>query len=230
MTRLGRGFVLAFCFLGSAALGQTSKIPEHGMLPVAEYLLPRDAEISLARSAAPGSISGNARILVLTKNGYEEAVKGSNGFVCMVARSWSAGFGDPDFWNPSVRAPICYNAVAAESQVPETMKRTEVALAGRSESRIHEAIESGFRSGELPAAKAGSLAYMMSRQTYFSDREGHWLPHLMLFVPETPPKSWGAGLPGSPILGVDLHEEHLTVFLIPIGRWSDGTLARITTK
>lgn len=230
MTRLGCGFVLAFCFLTPEAIGQISRNPDRGMLPIAGYLMSREAEISLARSAAPRSISGNARILVLTEAGYEEAVKGTNGFVCMVARSWSAGFDDPDFWNPRVRAPICYNAIAAESQVPETIKRTEVALAARSERRIHQAIESGFKSGQLPVAKAGSLAYMMSRRTYFSENEGHWLPHLMLFVPETPPKSWGAGLPGSPILGVDLPEEHLTVFLIPLGRWSDGTLAGATTK
>ncbi|MGH7867529.1 MAG: hypothetical protein ACREP9_07830 [Candidatus Dormibacteraceae bacterium] len=230
MTRLGCCLVLALCFLDSRASGQTLKVAYPSMLPVAGYLMPRDAEISLARSAAPRSISENAQILVFTKTGYQEAVKGTNGFVCMVARSWSAGFGDPDFWNPRVRAPICYNAAAALSQVPETIKRTEVALAGRPESQIHEAIEAGFSSGELPVAKAGSLAYMMSKRTYFSDREGHWLPHLMLFVPETPPKSWGAGLPGSPILGVDLPEEHLTVFLIPIGRWSDGTMAAASGK
>lgn len=225
MTRLGCGLALALCFLGSRAIGQTLKVPARSMLPVSGYLMPRDAEVSLARSAAPRSISQNAQILVFTKTGYHEAVKGTNGFVCMVARSWSAGFGDPDFWNPRVRVPICYNAAAALSQVPETIKRTEVALAGNPESQIHAAIEAGFSSGELPVAKAGSLAYMMSKRTYFSAREGHWLPHLMLFVPETPPKSWGAGLPGSPIRGVDLPEEHLTVFLIPIGRWSDGTVA-----
>jgi len=230
MSRLGCGLALAFCFLDSGASGQTLKAPYPRMPPVARYLMPRDAEISLARSAAPRSISENARILVFTRTGYQEAVKGTNGFVCMVARSWSAGFDDPEFWNPRVRAPICYNAAAALSQVPETIKRTDVALAGKSESQIHAAIEAGFNSGELPVAKAGSLAYMMSKRTYFSHREGHWLPHLMLFVPETPPKSWGAGLPGSPVLGVDLPDEHLTVFLIPIARWSDGTLARATTE
>lgn len=230
MTRLGCSLVLAFCFLGSRSVGQTQKAPHFGMAPVAQYLMPRDAEISLARSAAPASISGNARVLIFTRTGYQEAAKGTNGFVCMVARSWSAAFGDPDFWNPRVRAPICYNAVAALSQVPETIKRTQVALAGRSESQIHEAIVTGFNSGELPTARAGSLAYMMSRRTYFSDREGHWRPHLMLFVPETPPTSWGAGLPGSPVIGVDLPEEHLTVFLIPIGKWSDGTAASGSMK
>ncbi|HEY5084978.1 MAG TPA: hypothetical protein VII48_10670, partial [Rhizomicrobium sp.] len=95
------------------------------MVPVAEYLIPRDAEIALARSAATNAIAKDAQIMVFTTTGFQTAVKGTNGFVCLVARSWSAGFGDPDFWNPQVRAPICYNALAAKSQVPETIKRTQ---------------------------------------------------------------------------------------------------------
>src|SRR5258707_13376193 len=58
--------------------------------PLSEYLMPRDAEIALARSAAPANISGRATIKVLTKSGYEVAHKGDNGFVCMVMRGWAA--------------------------------------------------------------------------------------------------------------------------------------------
>ena len=147
----------------------------------------------------------------------------------MVARSWSAGFGDPNFWNPRVRAPICYNAVAAQSQVPETIKRTQVALAGGSESKIREALKAAIKSGELPVAKVGSLSYMMSKGTYFNPGEGHWLPHLMFYMPETDLKSWGAGLTKSPIIGYNFPDEHLTIFLIPIGRWSDGSLSTGST-
>jgi hypothetical protein len=77
----------------------------------------------------------------------------------------------------------------------------------------------------LPTAEAGSMSYMLSRETYLNNRDGRWLPHLMLFVPKTDPKSWGAGLPESPILGFNHPEEHLTVFVIPVSKWSDGTLA-----
>ena len=38
----------------------------------------------MARSAAPDSISRGATILVLGRQGYETAVEGKNGFVCMV--------------------------------------------------------------------------------------------------------------------------------------------------
>lgn len=217
------GLAFTLLFLASQGIAQNSKAAHSSMAPVSLYLMPREAEIALARSAAPESIARDAEVIVLTRTGYQRAVRGENGFVCMVARSWSAGFGDPDFWSPRVRAPICYNAAAALSQVPETIKRTRVALAGGSESQIREALKAGIRSGELPVAKAGSLAYMMSKGTYFNRRATHWRPHLMFFVPETDPKSWGAGLAQSPVLGVANPEEHLTVFLIPLSRWSDGT-------
>jgi hypothetical protein len=85
------------------------------------------------------------------------------------------------------------------------------------------AIKAVIESGELPAAESGSMAYMMSRQAYLNYRVGPWRPHLMFFTPETDPKSWGAGLPASPILGIEHPDERSTVFLIPLSRWSDGT-------
>src|SRR6185312_3951896 len=220
------GLAVTLLSLAAQAGAQISSAGHPGMAPISQYLMPRDAEISLARSAAPESISRDAEILVFTTTGYQRAVRGKNGFVCMVSRSWFAAFGDPDFWSPRVRAPICYNAVAALSQVPEAIKRTRVALAGGSESRILQALEAGIKSGELPVARAGSLAYRMSKGTYFNHRTTLWRPHLMFFVPETDPRSWGAGLARSPILAVVNREEHMTVFLIPLGRWSDGTVSR----
>jgi len=218
------GSALAFVFfLTSQGTPQTAKIPYPAMAPLSQYLMSRDAEISLARSAAPKSISDDAEILVFTESGFQTAVKGTNGFVCMVARSWSADYADPDFWDPKLHAPICYNALAARSQVPATIKRTQAAMAGGSQAQIQAAIAVAIKNGELHTAEAGSMAYMLSKQTYLNNRVGHWRPHLMFFTLETDPKSWGAGQPDSPILGIKQPEEHLTVFLIPLGRWSDGT-------
>ncbi|HXS05608.1 MAG TPA: hypothetical protein VN723_02365 [Rhizomicrobium sp.] len=195
------------------------------MAPVAEYLIPRDAEIALARSSAPDSIAKDAEVMIFTRTGFQTAVKGTNGFVCLVARSWSAGFGDPNFWNPKVRAPICYNALAAQSQVPETALRTKLALAGGSEAQIQKALKAGIDSGALPVAKFGSVSYMISKGTYFNSGEGPWLPHLMFYVPQTDTKLWGAGLPKSPMIGNSFPDERLTIFLIPVGRWSDGSVS-----
>jgi hypothetical protein len=208
------------------AAAQGAKATYRTMAPLEQYLMAdRDAEISLAGSAAPESISGNAEIIVLNHHGYETAVKGRNGFVCMVERSWNAGIDDPDFWNPKLRAPICFNPPAARSQVPLTIKRTELALAGRSKAQIFDTVKAAMEKEELPRPEPGAMCYMMSKQGYLSDRDGHWRPHLMFFVPETDPKVWGAGLSGSPIIAFKDVPERLTVFLIPVERWSDGAHA-----
>ena len=147
MKFIGRALVLVFLFAWQGT-AQTVKTAYPSMAPLPQYLMPRDAEISLARSAAPKSISDDATILLLTKNGYQRAVRGTNGFVCMVARPWSADFDDPDFWDPRLRAPICYNALAAKSQEAATIKRTQVVLAGGSKAQVFNSIKAAIDSGE----------------------------------------------------------------------------------
>jgi len=213
-------------FISAQGNAQSAKADLPSMAPLEQYLMAdRNAEIALARSAAPESISGNAEILILTRRGFETAVKGTNGFLCMVARSWSAYSADPDFWNPKLRVPICYNALAARSQVPVTVKRTEIVLAGGSKAQVFDAVKAAIESKELPTAEPGAVAYMLSRQGYLNDHVGHWLPHLMFYTPQTDPKGWGAGLPGLPMIGFEHADEHLTIFIVAVGRWSDGTPA-----
>jgi hypothetical protein len=221
-----RSFVLSI-ILGTwwQAQAADTKALYPGMAPPEQYLMGRNAEITLARSAAPESISQEAEIIVLERHGYETAVKGKNGFVCIVERSWTAGTDDPDFWNPKVRAPICFNPPAARSQVPITLKKTEVILASRSKEQMSEAVKTAFDRKELATPEAGAMCYMMSKQQYLSDRDEHWRPHLMFFVPLTDPAAWGAGLPQSPVMGIKDSPGQLTLFLIPVGHWSDGTAA-----
>jgi hypothetical protein len=211
--------------LGAAwqANAQDTKTPYPNMAAVEQYLMERDAEIALARSAAPDSISKDAEVMVMGRHGYEIAVKGTNGFVCVVQRSWTAGISDPDFWNPKLRAPICFNPAAARTYLPLTMKKTESVLAGRTKAQMFEDIRIGFEKKELAPLEVGAMCYMMSKQGYLNDRDGHWHPHLMFFVPEADAATWGANLPGAPILGATVAEDRLTVFLIPVGEWSDGT-------
>jgi hypothetical protein len=207
----------------SRAQAQDVKTLYPNMAPVGQYLMERNAEIALARSAAPESISMDAEIMVLGNHGYENAVKGKNGFVCMVQRSWTAPIDDPDFWNPKLRAPICFNSAAARSYLPLIIKKTELVLAGRSKAQMFEAMSAAFDKKELPTIESGAMCYMLSKQGYLNDRDGHWHPHLMFFVPLTDPAAWGADATGSPILGAKVAEDRLTVFLVPVGNWSDGT-------
>jgi hypothetical protein len=226
---IASGIIALAVVLGAAwqANAQDAKGPYPRMAPLDQYLIAdQNAEIAFARSAAPDSVSRDAEVLVLGRQGYVTAVKGKNGFVCMVQRSWAAGIDDPDFWNPKLRAPICLNAPAVRSFLPLLIKRTELVLAGRSKDQMFAAVEAAIDKKELPMQEIGAMSYMMSKQGYLSDRGGHWHPHLMFFVPLTEPAVWGAGLPGSPVVAAFFDTpERLTVFLIPVAEWSDGTAA-----
>jgi len=215
-----------FIVLGAAwhAIAQESKTSYPNMAPVEQYLMEdQKAEIALARSAAPESISGGAEVLVLGRHGYETAVQGKNGFVCLVERSWTAPLDDPSFWNPKLRGPLCLNAAAAHSYLPRTIKKTELILAGRTKAQMAEAVSAAIDKKELPAMEPGAMCYMLSKQGFLNDQAGHWHPHLMFFVSQADPATWGADLPGSPILALNASWEHLTTFLVPVRKWSDGT-------
>jgi hypothetical protein len=212
--------------VGWQARAQDAKAQYPSMAPLDQYLITdRNAEIALAQSAAPESVSRDAEVLVLGRHGYETAVKGKNGFVCIVERSWTKEIDDSEFWNPKVRAPICFNAPAARFNVSLTIKKTELLLAGLSKAQMVDNINTAFAKKELPTLEPGSMCYMLSRQGHLSDQDGHWHPHLMFFVPQTDDKTWGANLPGSPILALKDTQDRLTVFLIPVAKWSDGTAA-----
>ncbi len=222
---LGAALVVLAMVLGtlwpSRAQAQGSSYPT--MAPIDQYRMPRDAEIKLARTAAPESISHDAEILVLGEHGFETAVKGKNGFVCTVQRAWAAGVDDPQFWNPKVRAPICFNAAAARSYLPRALKKTEWALAGHTKAQIAEKLKTAFDNKELAAVEAGAMCYMMSKDGYLSDRDGHWHSHVMFFVPAVDPNTWGVDAPDSPLLGAKNEAEQVTIFLLPVQKWSDGT-------
>jgi hypothetical protein len=199
------------------------------MASIEQYLMPdRNAEIALARSAAPEAISSEAKILVLGWRGYETADEGKNGFVCMVERSWMSPFNSAEFWNPKVRAPLCFNPAAAQSILPLTIRRTEMVLAGLSKAQMIESIKAGFHNKELPAPEPGAMCYMMSRAGYLNDALGHHVPHLMFYFPLTDKSSWGADLHDSPVtLNPQFRDgpEPITEFVVPVGKWSDGTAA-----
>src|SRR5262249_3056510 len=149
------------------AHAQTEKAAYLTMSPLNQYLVfDENSEIALARSAAPPSISGEAEVMVLGHEGYTTAVKGTNGFLCMVERSWVAATHDPEFWNPKVRSPICFNPPAARSFVPIFLMKTKLVLAGKSKEQIVEATASALDKKELPALEPGAMCYMMSKEQY----------------------------------------------------------------
>ena len=205
---------------------QAPKTAYSNMAPLEHYFMAdRNAEIALARSAAPEAISGEAKILVLGRQGYETAVEGKNGFVCVVERGWMSPSDAPEFWNPKIRGPICFNPPAARSVLPTTIKRTEMVLAGRTRAEIIEGNKTAFEKGELPPLEAGAMSYMMSKEAYLTDKDDHNLAHLMFYAPPLDGKAWGADLPKSPVMLIPQFKgaQPIDVFIVPVSRWSDGS-------
>jgi len=205
------------------------------MAPVAAYLMDRAQEIALARSAAPDSISGDATILVLTRTGYETAVTGTNGFVCMVARGFSGAPDWPERWNPKIRAAECENPQAARAIAPIARLRTAMTLAGRSDAEILDRIRTALRTGKIPPLGPGAMSYMMSKSAYLSDDGDHAMAHVMFFVPFKDGASWGANASASPVFGGNYWFATpagggaaaalppVSVLLVGTCTWSDGT-------
>lgn len=208
-----------------AVHAQEGASPYATMAPISQYsMADRNAEIAFARSAAPASLARDAEVRVLGTKGYETVVQGKNGFVCLVERSWAKDTTDAEFWNPKMRAPTCFNAAAVRSYLPISMKKTEWALAGLSKEEIGAKVKAAFESGEFAASPLpGAMAYMLGKEMYTSDRDRHWHPHVMFYVPLSDPSVWGANLDGSPVFGVQDSEQHFSILFIPVAHWSDDT-------
>lgn len=139
-------------------------------------LLPREQEVALARSAAPASISANARVLVFSDSGFVVADSGSNGVTCIVDRSWANSV-----------EPQCFDSEASMSILPIEMERTRLLHRGLGEAEVERAIGEGLVSGHFRLPRRPALSYMMSdgQQLIGDDGipAGHWRPHVMVYYP-----------------------------------------------
>jgi hypothetical protein len=195
-----------------------------GMAPVEQYrgaTVPE--EVLFARSAAPASVADQAEVLVLGDHGYTVAEKGSNGFVCLVERAWAGNFDGPEFWNPKIRSPNCFNQAAVRSVLPAYLERTEWVLAGVPLPEMIARTKAAIASNHIGPPEMGSMCFMMSKRGYLNDANGQWHPHLMFFLPRTQPAEWGANLPGSPLFASSQELPPVTIFMSPVRDWSDGT-------
>ena len=197
-------FLLILAFLleslgETTAWAQAAKHP-----PVSEYLMPADAEIALARSAAPANISDRATIKVLTASGFQVARQGENGFVCMVMRGWSAPTYTPAqfrdlVYDTTVRAPICFNPAASRTVLPYYELRSKLGMDGKSPEQIAEGLQAAYAKGTLPKRDEVSFAYMWSADQQLGSGIGHWHPHMMIFCPYYENSMLGGNEFGSPL-------------------------------
>jgi hypothetical protein len=221
--------VMALAALSSAyGAAADTKEQYSSMAPLRMYLDDRDSEIAMARSAAPEAISAAATIMVLSEHGYVTAVEGKNGFVCMVERAWMSPVDSPTFWDPKLRGPICFNPPAARSILPVTFERTKLAIAGKSNSEIIAANKQAYDKKELPPLEPGSMSYMMSKRAYLT-AEGGNLAHIMVYTPHLDPTAWGNDVANSPVmLNPQFKDaEPIDVWVISVGKWSDGSPAPV---
>jgi hypothetical protein len=224
------GLAFLWCAVGPVE-ADDARTAYPGMAPLAQYLSASAAEeIALAKSAAPASISANADVLTLGSGGYSTAIKGNNGFVCVVVRSWATGFADAQFWNPKLRSPICYNHAAARSVLPTYIEKTGWVLAGVPMTEMIARTRAQLAANKFMLPETGAMSYMMSNQGFLNDTDGHWHPHLMFYLANAEAAAWGANLDGSPMLadrssifGKAGSAEPVTTFFLPVKRWSDGT-------
>jgi hypothetical protein len=219
---------LRVCVLLAAAIAPVGASANQTMPPLSQYLMSTNAEIALARTAAPASISNHATIMILTAHGFTVAVKGGNGFTCLVERS----LGRPMLWSAKIQDPTCYNAAGSRSVLLYTLKRTDLALSGATQAQIEQTMSSAVATKTLPMAAPDSIAYMMSKEQYIDDNAKSWYPHLMFFMPQADGanvgETWGADRLRSPVV-YDPHSavfhEPWARFFIPVSHWSDGSPA-----
>jgi hypothetical protein len=228
--RKNRVKIIALAFLlqlvlpgaGRQAVAQAGTAAYPAMAPLDQYLIADEtSEIALARSAAPRSISDKAEVMVLGRAGYKTAVKGSNGFLCIVERSWGQSTDQSEFWNPKMRAPHCFNAQATRSFAPIYLMKTRLVLAGKSKAEIATALD----KNQFSALEPGAMAYMMSKQQYLNDTGKSWHPHVMFFSPGDMTKSWAADDSNSPVMMANDPQERVTILFVVADKWSDGTAA-----
>lgn len=220
---LASGLSLAAASLVVAGTAQAAS-PYPAMAPVGDYLMDRTAEVAMARTAAPASVSADATVLSLTAKGYVTAAKGKNGFTCLVERAWFSGLKDEGFWNPKLRAAVCYNREAAKSVLPTFMTRTGWVLSGASQAEVLKRTHAAMAAKQIPVPAVGSVTYMLSKQSYLGDTaKGPWRPHIMFYMPPMATADWGADAAGSPIQSSEAGVDPYTMFYVLVAKWSDGT-------
>jgi hypothetical protein len=196
---------------------------------VTPYLIAdRAAEVALARTAAPSDVSGKATVLVLTPKGYVEAAHGTNGFTCIVMRSFAAAPDDPAFWNAQVSAPHCFNPPAARTVLPAMLAQIDWALAGATPADLNARIKKAYAEKRFTMPAAGAMTYMLSPKQRLSDADPHWMPHLMFYYDRAlKATTFGAGGMTAPIIDASAGYPNgpVQVIYIPIRTWSDGTPA-----
>jgi hypothetical protein len=222
--------LVVFLTLASVAAGhaqaQTQARAASRYAPLGEYMMPREAEVALAKSAAPPNVSGRATVKVLTPSGFQVVREGTNGFVCLVMRGWAAPTFTPAaqrdlVYDETLRAPICVDPEATRMVLPFYELKHRLGMEGRTPDQIADAVQAAYVRGQLPRRDAVSFGYMWSADQQLGPGVGHWHPHMMVFAPYYDNPMLGGNEGGAVPVVNDDPGTPFTVVLIPV----DGALA-----
>jgi hypothetical protein len=227
-----QGRALASVFLALVATRVTAQ--QTRLEDITPYLMPRADEIAMARSSAPNRLGEAASVWVLTARGYEEAARGTNGFACFVGRGWSgpilvgpvnARRLHPDVFDRRLRAPHCFNAIAARSVLPWQIARTRLLLEGVPAEQVDARIEGEVKAGHLSLPELGAMAYMMSPHQDLGPAFGPWRPHVMVYIPRLRNADWGIAGFTHDYPFVAESGTPWSVAVMPVRAYSDGSHA-----
>jgi hypothetical protein len=148
---------------------------------------PRQQQIELALIAAPTGVSSKATVYILGPKGYEKIRDGTNGFSCLIERSFVGT-------TQASSAPACFDAEGSRTIMLTYLRREELRAEGKSEAEIKDDIAKGFKEGRFKVPGPGFL-YMMSNENYVYDSDskesGFVPPHLMFYAPYKTAKDLG---------------------------------------
>jgi hypothetical protein len=150
--------------------------------------VPRERQIKLALSSAPAEVSSKATLYVLGPKGYERGREGTNGFSCLVGRSFEGT-------TEASIDPMCYDAEGSRTLLLVKMREEELRAKGKSEAEIKADIANGYKEGRFQAPGKPGFVYMLSSENYIRDPEtgksGAFPGHLMFYAPYMTAKDLG---------------------------------------
>src|SRR5256712_3146454 len=179
-------------FDAAAGWAQGPKYP-----PLSEYMMAPEAEVALAKSAAPEKISAHATVKILTTSGYKVAAQGNNGFVCIVMRGWAAAIStaarERDLaYDAKLRAPHCFDPIASRTVLPLQELQAKIGLEGKGPDQISKEGQAAYAKGELPKMEAVALSSIVSSVQGVPRGVRAWHPHMMGYLPYSADSICGA--------------------------------------
>jgi hypothetical protein len=149
-----------------------------------------DAEIALAVSAAPSTLTSGADVYAWHDGHFVKVRTGTTGFACMVSR-------DP---RANGVFPMCFDPEAARTLMQEEMMTTELRSRRLSNTAIQQRIDAAYADGTLHHPEKPAITYMMSSHqmllSYQADSiepVGAWRPHVMIYLPHASAAQFALG-------------------------------------